>query len=93
MNRQSTIIFATLIVAFIIFITVRGDLPSWLALFTQKGTKVTSTVGTAPAASSGGGILGTIGGLISGGLASLIPGGVGTAISAGGKAIAGIVGG
>lgn len=58
MNRQSTIIFATLIVAFIIFITIRGDLPAWLALFTQKGTKTDTTVVATPApASSGGGFL------------------------------------
>lgn len=32
--RQSTIIFGTLLLAFVIYITLRGQLPAYLGLFT-----------------------------------------------------------
>lgn len=37
--RQSNVIFAALLFAFIVYITVRGQLPSYLALFTRKGSE------------------------------------------------------
>lgn len=39
--RQSTIIFGTLLASFVIYITLRGQLPDYLALFT--GAPATST--------------------------------------------------
>ena len=36
--RQSTVIFGTLLAAFVIYITIRGQLPSYLSLFTGGTT-------------------------------------------------------
>lgn len=68
--RQSTYIFGALIIAFIVFITVRGDLTSWLALFHAQGAKSSDSTATGVAASSssstsGGGILGSLGSVAS----------------------------
>lgn len=40
--RQSTIIFGSLLLAFVIYITLRGQLPSYLGLFTGKGSSSTA---------------------------------------------------
>ena len=37
--RQSTVIFGTLLAAFVIYITIRGQLPSYLSLFTGATTE------------------------------------------------------
>lgn len=51
--RQSTVTFGVILFAFIVYITVRGQLPSYIALFKSKQhAKVTVTGG---ASSSGGG--------------------------------------
>jgi hypothetical protein len=34
--RQSTVIFGSLVFAFIVYITLRGQLPDYLALFSSK---------------------------------------------------------
>lgn len=39
--RQSTIIFGTLVFAFVIYITVRGQLPAYFSLFTGANVPVT----------------------------------------------------
>ena len=41
---QSNIIFGTLLFAFIIYITTKGELPAYIGLFTKKGTS--ASVGT-----------------------------------------------
>jgi hypothetical protein len=41
--RQSTIIFGTLLAAFVIYITLRGQLPDYLALFTKAAPSNTET--------------------------------------------------
>ena len=52
--RQSTIIFGSLLLAFVIYITLRGQLPAYLGLFTGKGTTATtdSSTKTSPDKSS-----------------------------------------
>jgi len=37
--RQSNIIFGTLLLAFVIYITLRGQLPEYIALFTGASTQ------------------------------------------------------
>ena len=41
--RQSTAIFGTLILAFVIYITLRGQLPRYLSLFTGANVGGTNT--------------------------------------------------
>jgi hypothetical protein len=41
--RQSTIIFGTILVAFVMYITLRGQLNSYLGLFSGKGGSGVST--------------------------------------------------
>lgn len=53
--KQSTVIFGVLIFAFVVFVTMRGDLPSWLALFHAK-----APAPTVQQPSTGGGIMGMI---------------------------------
>jgi len=61
MKNQSTIIAGSLLLAFVIFITVRGDLPEWLSLFTKQGKHEEVSVQTAaPVEKKKGGILGNI---------------------------------
>ena len=45
--RQSTIIFGSLLLAFVVYITLRGQLPSYLNLFTGKGANTNSKGSTA----------------------------------------------
>lgn len=54
--RQSSIIFGALFVAFIVFVTVRGELPAYIAALLPR-----SSGGAGSAAPSGGGLLGSIG--------------------------------
>lgn len=53
--KQSTVIFATLTFAFVVYITLRGQLPAYLALFSSSHDNPTP-------ASSGGGYSGGGGG-------------------------------
>lgn len=65
--RQSSVIFGALFVAFIVFITVRGELPAYLgALFPKKS------------GSSGGGLFGGLGSF--GGIGSILGGSGGSSI-------------
>jgi len=52
--RQSNIIFAALLFAFIIYITIRGQLPSYLALFSGKGASSSAPTKTPTSSSSTG---------------------------------------
>ncbi len=67
--RQSNVIFGTILLAFIVYITMRGQLPAYLDLF-KKGKPTSSSSGSSK---SGGGILG---GLL-GGLGGLFKGSTG----------------
>lgn len=40
--RQSTVIFGVLIFAFVVYITMRGQLPAYLALFSSSNTSTSS---------------------------------------------------
>lgn len=54
--RQSTLTFSVLLFMFIVFITVRGQLPAYLALFKSK--KVSSNTSGSGSSSAGGGSFG-----------------------------------
>jgi hypothetical protein len=54
MNRQSTVILAALLFAFVVFVTVRGDLPAWLSLFSKQGPKPAPAQAGAGGGSGGG---------------------------------------
>lgn len=83
MNRQSTVIFGTLLFAFFIFITVRGDLPEWISLFSKTGEHTSATIQDQQAAApkKSGGIFGKI--LSVAGVASNFIPGIGPMVSAG----------
>ena len=44
--NQTSVIAAALIIAFIVFITVRGELPGYLSVFTGTAPPATSTAST-----------------------------------------------
>lgn len=44
MNNQTSIIAASLIVAFIVFVTVRGELPGYLGVFNGQGPTCNSGI-------------------------------------------------
>lgn len=69
---QSSIIAAALIVAFLVFITVRGELPAYLAVFTGKDA---SQVSIGSTGGTGGGTVISPGGGGNNGLGGGIPGG------------------
>lgn len=43
--KQSTVIIGALLIAFFIFITLRGDLPRWTGLFVSQGQHTTNVAG------------------------------------------------
>jgi hypothetical protein len=61
---QSTVIFASILIAFIVYITVKGELPAYLALFTPSnsggGSSTSSSSSAGSTASSATSILGDI---------------------------------
>lgn len=52
--RQSNVIFGALLFAFIVYITVRGQLPAYLDLFRGKGSGASGNSASAEKASSSG---------------------------------------
>lgn len=68
--RQSTVIFGVLILAFVIYITMRGQLPAYLALFSSSSstpapqTQNDNTSKTIDWGAVAGGDLGAIGDLV-----------------------------
>ena len=53
--RQSTIIFGTLLFSFIVYITLRGQMPEYLGLFTAKAKSAQSAATTPQSSGSSGG--------------------------------------
>lgn len=58
--RQSTLIFGALIFAFVIYITMRGQLPAYVDLF-RKSSGASAPVTPPAAASVTGGVIGGVG--------------------------------
>lgn len=66
--QQSNFIFGILLVAYIVFITVKGELGAYLSLFKGAGSPgQVSASGTAGLLSSASGLLSSIGNFLSGG--------------------------
>lgn len=65
--RQSNVIFGTLLLAFIVYITMRGQLPGYLDLFTKKNAPKSSSSTSSSSSSGTGGILGKLAGSLLGG--------------------------
>lgn len=52
--RQSNVIFATLLFAFIVYITIRGQLPAYLDLFRGKGSSGGTSAAVTPSSTTKG---------------------------------------
>ena len=61
---QSSIIAAALVIAFLVFVTVRGELPAYFAIFTGTAPTSTPPVGTTPGTGAGGVVRNPVGGRI-----------------------------
>lgn len=73
--KQSTVIFGALIAGFVIFVTVRGDLPLWFSLFTAQGKANAQGAGNGDDKSAIGSLLDTGKTILGDAVKSQLPGG------------------